>query len=107
MVLGIGDRRVLAEKVLEENRRHRRDVFVAEAQIGARESGVAGLYRLDADLVGAVHHVARENFLRDGHRPRLGLDRRQKNFALQARDVEREQAAVLDHLARDLVFALR
>ena len=78
---------------------------MAEAQIGARESGVAGLYRLDADLVGAVHHVARENLLRDGHGARLGLDRRQKNLALQARHVERKQAAVFDHLAGDFVFA--
>jgi hypothetical protein len=102
---GIVDRLVLAEEVLEEDRRHRRHVFVAETQIGARESGVAGLNRFDAHLVRAVQHVAREDFLGNGHGARLGGDGRQENFALHARDVEREQASVLDHLTRDLVFA--
>ncbi len=102
---GIGDRLFFAEEVLEEDRRHRRDVLVAEAQIGARETGIARLNGLDANLVGAVQHVAREDLLGDGHRPRLGRDRRQEGLALHARDVEREQAAVLDYLARDLVFA--
>ncbi len=78
---------------------------MTEAQIGAGESGVARLHRLDAHLIGAVNHMAGENLLRDGHRPRLGGDGRQENFALHAGDVEREQAAVLDHLAGDFVFA--
>ena len=104
---GVGDWRVLAQKVLEENGRHRRDVFMTKAQIGARESSIAGLHRLDTNLVGAVHHVARKNLLRDRHRPRLGVDRRQKNLALQAGDVKRKQPAVFDHLTRDLVFAPR
>ncbi len=106
MRAGVVDGLVFAEIVLVENRRHGRDVLVAEAQVGARESRVAGLHRLHADLAVAVQHVAREDLLRDGHRPRLGLDRRQKHLALQARDVEREQPAVLDDLPRDLVFAV-
>ncbi len=80
---------------------------MAEAQVGARESGVAGLDGFDADLAGAVQHVAGEDLLGDGHRPWLGLDGRQKHLALEARDVEREQPAILDDLARDLVFAVR
>ena len=40
---GIVDLRVLADVALEENRRHGRDVFVAEAEIGAGKAGVAGL----------------------------------------------------------------
>ena len=103
--LGVGDRLVLAEEVLEEDRRHRGDVLVAEAQVGARESGVARLDGFDADLVGAVQHVTREDLLGDGHRTRLGRDRRQEYFALHARDVEGEEAAVLDDLAGDFVFA--
>ncbi len=102
--LCVSDRLCLAEEVLVENRRHGGDVLVAEAKIGARKTGVARLYRLDADLVSTVQHMAREDLLRDGHRPRLGRDRRQKNFALHARDVKREQAAVLDDLPRDFVF---
>ena len=41
---GIVDLGVLAHVALEENGRHGRDVFVAEAQVGAGEAGVAGLY---------------------------------------------------------------
>src|SRR5271157_1479736 len=103
----IRDRLVLAEKMLEENGRHGRDVFVAEAQIGAGESGIAGLHGLDANMIRVTQHVTRENLFRDGHGARLGVDRRQKGLALQARDVEREEAAVFYHLARDLVLALR
>ena len=105
MVLGIVDRLVLAEEVLEEDGRHGRDVFVAEAQVSAGKSGVAGLHRVDANLVCAVQHVAGKYLLRDGHGPRLGLDRRQENLALHARHVEGEQAAVLDDLAGNLVLA--
>ena len=105
MVLGIGHLRIFAQEVLEEDRGHRRDVLVAEAQIGAGEAAVAGLHRLHADFAGVVQHVPREDLLRDGHGTRLGGDRRQKDFALHARDIEGEQAAVFDDLARDLVFA--
>ena len=42
---GIVDLGVFADIALEENRRHRRDVFVAEAQIGPGEAGIAGLHR--------------------------------------------------------------
>ena len=38
IVLGIVDRRVFADVVLEEDRRHGRDVFVAEAQVGCARS---------------------------------------------------------------------
>src|SRR5208337_877984 len=103
----IRDRLVLAEKMLEENGRHGRDVFVAEAQIGAGESGIAGLHGLDANMIRVTQHVTRENLLRDRHGAWLGVDRRQKNLALQARDVEREEATVFDYLAGDLIFTLR
>ena len=39
----IVDLRIFADVTLEENRRHGRDVLVAEAQIGTSETGIAGL----------------------------------------------------------------
>src|ERR1700730_9057529 len=36
-------------------------------------------------------HVRRKNLLRQSHRPRRSLDRRQKNFLLHPRYIEREQ----------------
>src|ERR1035441_3882099 len=94
---GVGDRRVLAQKMLEKNRCHGRDVFMAEAQVGASEPGVARLDRLDTNMIGIAQHVTREDLLGDGHGARLGVDRRQKNLALQARHVERGEAALLHH----------
>ena len=104
--LAIVHRLVFAEVVVVENGRHRRDVLVTEAQVGARESGIAGLDRCDADFAGAVQHMAGKNLFGNGHRPRLGFCRRQEDFALQARNIEGEQSAVLDDLTRDLVFAI-
>src|SRR5579864_5992223 len=40
---GIIHRGFFADKLIEEDRRHGRDVFVAEAEVGASESGVARL----------------------------------------------------------------
>src|SRR5579884_4141301 len=97
-------RRVFADEMLVEDRRHGRDVLVTEAQVGARESGISGLYGRDSDLSVGSDHVAREDLFRDRRRAVLGVDFRNGNFALHARDVERKEAAVLDHLARDLVF---
>ena len=50
MLEAIVDRRVFADVVLEEDRRHRRDVLVAEAKVDAGETGVAGLDCGDTDL---------------------------------------------------------
>src|SRR5215469_8656290 len=100
-------RLVLAKIVLVEDRRHRGDVFVTEAQVGAGETRVAGLYGLDPNMVCAIEHMPRENFLRDGHRARLGFDGRQKDLTLQPRDIEGKQTAVLDDLTCDFVFTSR
>src|SRR5258708_2199218 len=40
---GIVDGSIASDELIEEDRCHRRDVFVAEAQVGARETRVAGL----------------------------------------------------------------
>src|SRR5262245_722694 len=78
---------------------------MAEAQVGARKTGVARLNVRHAWLAAFVEHVARKDFFRDGHRPRSRLQRRQKDLLLQSRNVEGKQPAVLDHLPRNLVFA--
>ncbi len=70
------------------------------------EACVARLHSFDADVATPVHHVARKDFLGNGPWPRLGRNRWQKDFALQAGNIERKQAAVFDDLARDFVFAL-
>ncbi len=49
---GIVDLGVFADVALEEDRSHRRDVLVAEAEIDAREASVAGFHGCDA-IVGS------------------------------------------------------
>ena len=49
--------------------------------------------------------MAGKDFFRQRHGAIFGLDRRKKDFFLQAGDVEGEQSAVFDYLACDLVFA--
>ena len=51
--------------------------------------------------------MAREDFFGKRHRAALSGDRRNLHLALQARDVERKQAAIFDDLPRDLIFAAR
>ncbi len=103
--VGIGNRRVLSEVALEENRRHGGDVLMTETQIGACKAGVAGLNGFDANLALTMQHVAGKDFFGNGHGPRPGLDWRQKYLALQACNVEGKQSTILDDLAGDLVFA--
>src|SRR5581483_7359119 len=122
---------IFADIALEEDRGHGRDVFVAEAEIGAGETGVSGLDRGDAYGIcrrtslgwtgggarpyvaclasSGPDQVAGENLFRDRHRAALAraLDLRQRHLALHARHVERKQAAVFDHLAGDLILARR
>jgi hypothetical protein len=51
-----------------------------------------------------IQHVPGEDFLCDRHGPLRRFDRWQKHFLLQARHIEGKQAAVLDHLPRNLIF---
>src|SRR5581483_9003829 len=53
-----------------------------------------------------LHHVPRKDLLGQSHRPRRSGDGRHQSLALHARHVEREETAVLNHLAGDLVLAL-
>ena len=80
---------------------------MTETEIGARESSVAWLHRRHAYSPVGRDHVPRKNLLANRHWPRLGINSRNGHLALHARDVEWKQAAVLDHLARNLVFAAR
>src|ERR1700680_2850880 len=64
----IVDLRLLSHIPLKENRSHRRDVLVAEAQIGAGETGVAWFHRWHADLTALTDHVPRKDFLGQRHR---------------------------------------
>src|SRR5207244_3727788 len=104
---------IFADVVLEEDRRHRSDVFMAEPQVGAGKAGITGLHCCDAHFAILVQHVAGKNLLGQRHwtcgAGSLGcsLDRGQKYFLLHARHVEREKPAVLDHLASNLIFTER
>ena len=100
-------RRVFADEVLIEDGRHWCHVLVTEAEIGACESRVTGLDRRHSHLAIRRNHMPREDFLSDRHGPRLGVDSRNGHLALHARYIEGKEPAVLDHLARNLVFAMR
>src|SRR5438552_2615345 len=96
---------IFADVVLEEDRRHRSDIFMAEPQVGHGETGITGLHCCDAHFAILVQHVAGKDFLGQRHWTcgagalARSLDRGQKNFLMHARHVEREKPAVLDHLA--------
>ena len=96
---------VLADKMLKENGRHGRDIFVAEAQVGAGKTGVAGFHVSYAGLILLVEHVAGEDLLSNSHGPLAGNNGRQKDLLLHAGHVEREKPAVVDNLAGNVVFA--
>ena len=98
-------RLVFAHVVFVENSRHRRDVLVAESQVDPRKAGVPGLHRLHPKLSLGRDHVPGKNLFRQRHWPFLRFDRRQKDFFLHSRNVEWKQPAILDHLARNVVFA--
>src|SRR3954463_11505574 len=83
---------VFPDVLLEEDRRHRRDVLMREAQVGPHETGIVRLYVWHARLVAAGDHVASENLFGDRHRALCRVDRRQLDLTLHARHVEREEA---------------
>src|SRR4029077_2987415 len=49
-------------------------------------------------------HVRRKNLLRQSQRARRSHNRRQKYFPLHARNIERKQSPILNHLFSDLVL---
>ncbi len=95
-----------AHQLFEEDRRHRRDVFVAEPHVGHHESFVARLHERHAQAAfGQVRHpMAGDHLFAQRHGAPAGGRRRERHFALQPRHVVVEQAAVFDDAPRDLAF---
>ncbi len=65
-------RRVFSDKLVEKDGRHGRDVLMAEPEISARETGVAGLHRVHSDSTVASDHMPRKDFLGERHRALCG-----------------------------------
>src|SRR5262249_54389517 len=104
---GIIDLGVFPDVVLKEDCSHRRDVLVAEPQVGASKTCVAGFDGRNTNFSLLVQHMARKDLFGHSHRARTCLDWRQKDFPLHARYVERKQSTTFDHLACDFVLASR
>src|SRR5580765_6086248 len=102
---GIIDLGIFAHKMLKEDGRHWRHIFVAETQIGAGKSRIRRLYISNALLILWIEHVPGKDFLRNRHWALGGSDGRQKTFLLHTRHVERKQAAILDYLPSNVVFS--
>src|SRR3954466_1142646 len=100
-------RHIFAQEVLVKDRRHRGNVLVAEAKIGAGKSGIARLHSRYALFPIGRDHVARENLLGYRHGSRFRVDSGNRHLTLEARNVERKESTVLDHLPGNLVFTLR
>ena len=64
------DLRIFPDVMLEENRRHGRDVLMTEAQISTGETGIARLHCRHANCSVFIKHVLREDFLCESHRAR-------------------------------------
>src|SRR6185437_3235361 len=99
---------VLADQLFEEDRRHRRDVLVAEPDVGHHEAFVPRLHRRNADLaLRRIHDpVTGQHLFAERHRTAWRGRRAQDDFALKARHVVVEEAVVLDDARGDLAFAL-
>src|SRR5262249_42867780 len=55
------DLRILSDVMLKKDRRHRRNIFMAEAQIGAGKARVSRFDCRHSNLALLIHHVARKN----------------------------------------------
>src|SRR5208283_5612423 len=60
---GIVHLRIFADEPLKKDSSHRRDVLMAEAQIGAGKATVARLHVGHANLALRIQHMLREDFL--------------------------------------------
>ena len=99
------------DELLEEDRRHRRHVLVAEADVGLDEALIAGLHPRHTDRRPARDpspSAARRSSRRwsSGATRRAGDGGQRLHLPLQPREVVVEQAAVLDDAARDVVGVL-
>src|SRR4029078_2200574 len=89
---GIVDR-LFADELLVKNCGHRRNILVAEADVGAHKHGLPGLNRLYADSIlrKIGDRVASEDLLGERQWPACGGDRRNAHLALKPRYVKRKQ----------------
>ena len=67
-------RSIAPHELIEENRRHGRDILVTEAQVGPGEACIVRLHCLHTNFPARGNHVPREDFLRQCHRPWFCLD---------------------------------
>ena len=104
---GIVDLGVFPDELLEEDRRHRRDVFMAEPDVGEHEPFVARLHGWNADLPfrRIDDPTACQDLLAQRHRALRRLGRMQHDFTLEPGHVVVEQPAMLDDAAGDLALA--
>src|SRR6266516_4242565 len=105
---GIGHPLPVAHELLEEDRRHRGHVLVAEPDVGDHEPFIARLDGRHADLAPrrVDHPVARDDLFAERHRPARRRGRREHDLALEPGHVEVEQSSVLDDATRDLALTL-
>ena len=106
---GILHARALPQRLREAFGRHRRDVFVGEAQVGPHEARVA---RRDGGHARARGRrirddVAREDLLDERHPAGRRRDGRGRLAARETRPRVGEQPARLDHAPRDRILPLR
>src|SRR5579883_1699795 len=95
---------VFAYITLIENRSHWRDIFVAKAKFRTGKAGITGFNRRNTWFAFFIQHVSSKDFFGHGHGAGFGFHRRQKHFFLHTRDIERKQAAILNHLAGNFIF---
>src|SRR5262249_20139433 len=98
---------VFPHVVLKEDCSHRCDVLVAEPQVGASKTCVAGFDGKNTNFSLLVQHVARKDLFGHSHRAWTCLYWRQKALPLHAPYVERKHSTVFDPLACDFLLARR
>ena len=106
---GILHARASPQRLREACGRHRRDVFVGEAQVGPHEARVArrdgGHSRAGGRRI--RDDVAREDLLDERHPPRRGRDGRGRLASRETRARVGKQPARFDHAPRDRVLSVR
>src|SRR5229473_534524 len=66
------------------------DKFMTEAKISVGKTGVARLHPFDTSLARPIQHVPGKNLLGKRHRPRLGINDRQRDLLLHSRHIKVE-----------------
>src|SRR5215471_13271552 len=100
--------RLVSHQPFIKDRGHRGDILMAEPNIGANKTSITRFDGFYAYLVirQVGDKVPGEHLLGKRHRTPRSVNRGNRNLALQPRDIEREQPAVLYDLTRYLVFTV-